>query len=76
MGGTQAEIERAFRSSLKNKKCLSCGIEITDAAIDWGDAQPRKYDKDGPFPLKCELCDTIQYYDVFDDLLRLEADSK
>ena len=60
MGGTRAEIEHAFRTSLKRIQCLGCGIDITDAAIDWGDAQPREYDKDGPFHLKCEPCATIQ----------------
>ena len=59
------EIDREFRAALKQLTCLVCGEPFTDAAIDWGFAQPSEHEKDGPLPIKCELCATIQHYDYF-----------
>jgi hypothetical protein len=67
------EIELQFRGALKKLKCISCGEQITDAAIDWGFAQPSEYERDGPFPVKCELCETILDYNYFDETLSLAA---
>ena len=58
---TKDEIERLFRSELKKLRCLNCGEQITDAAIDWGRSQPSESERDGPFPIKCELCETEQF---------------
>ena len=68
---SREEIEREFRAAVKQKSCLSCGTSLTDAAIDWGYAQPSDYEKDGPFPLKCERCAAIQHYDLFTRSLTL-----
>lgn len=65
MGASREEVERAFREGLKQLRCVSCGESITDAAIDWGYAQPSDYSRDGPFQVKCERCGTVQQYDVF-----------
>jgi len=65
------EVEREFRADLKKLKCLNCGEHITDAAIDWGWSQPSEYAKDGPFPIKCELCETEQLYEYFSRTLTL-----
>jgi len=59
------EIERAFRAHLKELRCLGCGEHMTDAAIEWGRAQPRELERDGPQLLKCELCEAILSYDIF-----------
>jgi hypothetical protein len=65
MGASREEVERAFREDLKKLKCVSCAAAITDAAIDWGYAQPSDYARDGPFEVKCERCGRVQRYDVF-----------
>ena len=65
MGTSREEVERSFREGLKKKNCIGCGEAITDAAIDWGYAQPSEYARDGPFKLKCEHCGKVQEYDVF-----------
>jgi hypothetical protein len=65
MGVSKEEVERAFRENLKKLNCVSCKEAITDAAIDWGYAQPSDYARDGPFKVKCEHCGKVQSYDVF-----------
>ena len=72
MGTSREEVERAFREGLKKKKCIGCGESITDAAIDWGNAQPSDYARDGPFKLKCERCGKVQEYNVFSGKLTPE----
>ena len=71
MTTTREEVEREFRATLKTKNCLVCGEQVTDGAIDWGAAQPSEYVRDGPFPIKCEVCQTVQHYNIFSHVLTL-----
>lgn len=77
ISGSKEELEKAFRDNLKNHICPNCNTQFTDYAIDWGDAwgEGRRealreqdiVERDGPFKIKCELCDSKYYYEYFGD---------
>jgi RNase P subunit RPR2 len=69
---TRDEIEADLRATLKAHSCLACATPFTDAAVDWGDAQPSEYARGGPQRLRCEHCATIHRYNVFSRKLTRE----
>ena len=69
---TRDELERDLRETLKAHACLGCARPFTDAAIDWGDAQPSEYARDGAQRLRCEHCAAIHRYSSFSRQLTRE----
>lgn len=77
--GTAAEIEMAFRNTVKAKKCPHCEMEFTDFSIEWGDAWQEGRDdlmkesglqeRDGPCKLKCELCGGKSWFNYFNGIV-------
>jgi hypothetical protein len=61
-----------------------CGLNFTDAAIEWGDTWREGYVdrtleegsgiRDGPFKLKCELCGRRSMYHIFGRSVTLIAE--
>ena len=81
------EIEREWRERVKTICCPSCGLEFTDAAIDWELAwQEGRMDlmrelrelgfgeRDGDIKLKCELCEHRSWLNPFERAARSAAD--
>ena len=72
---TRAEVYAAFVAGVKACACPACGLPFTDAAVAWGNAWREGYVdcvheqgwqlRDGPFKLKCEMCERRSMYDVF-----------
>jgi hypothetical protein len=70
-----AEVHSAFALAIKACTCPACGLEFTDAAVEWGNAWYEGYVdriredghdiRDGPFKLKCEMCGRRSMYNVF-----------
>jgi hypothetical protein len=75
VGTTFEDVKRAFRDMVKRIQCPSCGLEFTDAAVDWGEAwsegrrdslvELEMQDRDGPYKVKCELCETRSFINYF-----------
>ena len=72
---TAAEVHAAFAAAIKACTCPACGLEFTDAAVEWGNAWREGYVdciredgsdiRDGPFKLKCEMCGRRSMYNIF-----------
>lgn len=75
------EVKSAFRAAVKSCACPACGLEFTDAAVDWGNAWREGYVdcireggsdiRDGPYKLKCEMCSRRSMYNVFANAVSL-----
>lgn len=75
LSATRAEVEAAFRAAVTSCVCPACGLEFTDAAVEWGMAWSEGYTdcirdrgsdiRDGPFKLKCEMCGRRSMYNIF-----------
>jgi hypothetical protein len=76
-----AEIKSAFAERIKRLTCPACSEHFSDAAVEWGNAwyegygdriRESGYDlRDGPFKLKCELCDCRSWYSAFSNEVKL-----
>jgi hypothetical protein len=72
---TREESEKAFREMVKSLRCPSCGVEFSDLAVDWGESwsegrrdllrELQRDERDGPYKVKCELCDHRSLIDYF-----------
>ena len=81
LSATRAEVDAAFRAAVKACACPACGLELTDAAVEWGDAWYEGYVdcireagsdiRDGPYKLKCETCGRRSMYDVLANAVTL-----
>lgn len=75
MGNSKEEIRQAFRARVKEIACPRCGEFYSDWALDWGEAwyEGRRDllaemggdERDGPYKLCCELCDTRVWLNYF-----------
>jgi hypothetical protein len=81
ISATAAEVQAAFAAAIKACICPACGLEFTDAAVEWGNAWREGYVdriredgsdiRDGPFKLKCEMCGRRSMYNIFGSTVSL-----
>jgi uncharacterized C2H2 Zn-finger protein len=73
--GTAAQADEQFSAKVRQLRCPDCGLEFTDAAVDWSDAwwEGRldllkalgRDERDGPCKLRCEKCGHRSWLDYF-----------
>jgi len=86
VGVTADDVKRAFRDMVKAIQCPSCGLEFTDAAVDWGEAwsegrrdslvEVGMQERDGPYKVKCELCGTRSLINYFSRTAKVATQSR
>lgn len=75
LSATAEEVFAAFRTMIRRIPCPYCGEPFTDAAVNWGEAwlegrsdtmfECDRQERDGPYKVKCELCDERSWIDYF-----------
>lgn len=81
------EVKHSFREAIKCLSCPVCETQLTDFAVDWGEAYHEGQrdllrelglagGRDGEFRLKCELCDARLGFDYFSNKVSVNDDKK